>query len=252
MRIGFRTWRLREENGKFDFEAMSRQDFTWALKGANKAEKPDPYKNSIGFYHYYDPEMVLKEYSGGRGMIGACMCWGRMAGKEVKERMFRAEYSWILAVTMPSWEQFARPSAPALPPSLSSRLWMAALTKERARLLDTEESFQRYVEALALVLGIDSANLNLKRIHTNFQANRKAVEAQMAKHDALVAEWTRFVETWPAGQSARFKAQMPFPVFDSVSELVAYAKEFGDLGPPDRSAPKARPNWWEGLGTAVP
>lgn len=247
MRIGFRTWALTETiNGLFNFKSVSMSNYYWQLKGENRTEQPIPGRNQVGFYHYYDAGEVQTNYDG-KGLLGACMCWGQIAGKEKKERMFRSEYAWILAVTMPQWDRFPLPRSPEMPSSLGNRLWMAAVNKRRAELLDSPEHFQRYVESLAQVVGVDPGTLNMTVIYSNFQKNKQAVERQLNAYTASKQEWERLAETWSVDQSRKFREQMPFPVFDSVAELTEYAKEFGELGPPDRSAPKARSNWWEDL-----
>lgn len=247
MRIGFRTWTLQEANGEFAFNSVA-TGYTWKILGANQAANyrdPISYSpsfpslscqpsrsNMAGLYHFYDPKRAEDEYAG-RGLIGACMCWGRIGGKD-GERMFRAEYAQILAVTEPHWAKYAKPSRPIMPRTLTERMWMVSVNLARAQLLNTPASFRKYVESLATVLGIDPGTLDIPGMHKKFAEHKGSVDAEHERYLEAVAKWERDLVGWDQKRSDLFRAQMPFPVFSTIPELTAYAQKFGDLGPPDR------------------
>lgn len=252
MRIGFRTWTLIERGEVFDFRSVA-YGYAWELMGANQARNyhgsgylglinpdtasyecswPIPLQNTVGLYHYYDADKAEREYPT-HGLLGACMCWGRMAGKD-GERMFRSEYSQIVAITEPRWSEMSRPHQPILPYSLASRLWMAAVTKERADLLSNPGNFKRYAESLAQVLGIDFRSVDTEAMFEQCQSKRVAVDQGYVGYVKALEAWTEKMRTWDEEHSARLRAKVPFPVFQSIPELVSYAQKFGDLGPPSR------------------
>lgn len=267
MRIGFRTWKLRKAGEEFFFASVA-VDANWELLGANRCRSLEPTfssqdtksvtyprakgnpagENRSGFYHYYDPNVQSYEPTG-KGLLGACMCWGRMAGKD-GERMFRSEYAQILAVTEPVWSWFPRPQPPTLPSTVTNRLWMAVIAKERLKLTGSKTAFSRYVQTLVSATGLPTENLDTDRLWVQFQANRKQIDQLVATHLAELTKHQEEVTDFEATQARRFREQMPFPVFRSVEELVEYAKKFGDLGPPDRSLrepPQSTGNPWEGI-----
>lgn len=251
MRIGFRTWALVDWQGQFRFQSVAITGYGWKLLGVNRAEdcrgksggfvQPIPELNTAGLYHYYDAGKAQREYEG-RGLLGACMCWGRIAGKD-GEGMFRSEYAQILAVTEPNWDRFPKPPLPVLPKTLAEKLWMVAVNKQRAALLQTPDSFRAYVEALVQVLGIDATALDIEELHKKFEAYRSTAEEEYARYQQALAEWKVQMGTWTERQSQRFRAQMPFPVYSTVDDLMKYAQKFGELGPPVRP-PRQDVRWW--------
>jgi len=261
VRLGFRTWILLDDGDDFHFESIAIQNSEWKLVGSNQARegrgkrygedyaRPIPGKNTVGFYHYYDAVKAQSEYVS-RGLLGACMCWGEMAGKDV-EGMFRSEYAQILAVTEPDWEQFNKPPRPAMPQTLAQNLWMVAVNRERQAVLGTPESVRSYITTLARVVGISPEQLQTEELQVRFDKVRATAEADYARYEKAVADWEETIRTWVVGRSRRFREKMPFPVYSKVSELVDYARHFGELGPPDRSRTSASssspPAWWGSL-----
>ena len=242
MKIGFRSWKLDESEGGFLLRPVALEEMPpWNLKGVNqciegnpnssenygKPSYPIPNVNSCGFYCHYNllHGDWAKIVALGPLVWGAVMCWGRMAGKK-KEGIFRGEYAQILGVVEPSAGAFPLPVAPLPPKELVSRLWMLAIQKQSA------SEFSRYFSFLQSQIPESKSHSSkfVLALYQKAQEQGRLVEEQLAELESAGAEYRLKITDWGAKQLGRFKAQMPFPVFQTPEQLVTYANKFGTTG----------------------
>jgi len=228
MRIGFRRWNIKMNGMQYQLYPANASYHAWNLLGANQAKEsntnilsyPQANINKCGFYHYYDISGTTA-YS---GVLGACMCWGRMAGKD-SERIFRAEFAQILALVKPKDSLLPSPSSPMPSSDLTNHYWMLRFSDDIA-----ESDFNAYVSGLLEKIG--EPNLEKRDLYSLFIQHKDRIKQLDIEFKESCQAFHSIVKLW--NPAIEFKNQMPFPVFDTEAQLVDYAKKFGDLGPPDR------------------
>lgn len=237
MRIGFRAWGLDFKEDKFILNPQSHtQAGAWVLGGVTEStclaedakRRQHPVSNcSCGLHHYYQPNKM----SG--NVVGAVMCWGKITGHG--DEGFRAQYGRILAVLKPDSKVYPAPPPPVPDGFLVSNLYVLKFS---------QASIEEFTEAIkdlyklepslppSLKWVMPSAQ-EIEAIYAEMQEKSEKVHALQRGYDEQVQNHKQVLTDFINNRERLFLEQMPFPVFDTLEELVKFAGKFGDFGPPE-------------------